>query len=208
MGFIYKITNKNNQHAYVGQTRISIEQRWKDHCRVSFNENSDEYNFPLHRAIRKYGKNNFIIELIEQCEDSVLDEKEIYWINELKTYENGYNASLGGNGHGKYDYDKIVNFYLSNNFSITKTCQYFNVYDQVVYSALKSKNIDYKNLINKETRKKIGKRILLVEKNLIFNSMKELDDYFGKQVHGNIRRCLNGTTKKAYGYTWKELEDE
>ena len=48
---------------------------------------------------------------------------------------------------------------------------------------------------------------MLVEKNLIFNSMKEIDEYFGKQVHGNIRRCLNGMTQKAYGYTWKELED-
>ena len=24
----------------------------------------------------------------------------------------------------------------------------------------------------------------------------------------NIRRCLNGITKKAYGYTWKEIDEE
>ena len=59
---------------------------------------------------------------------------------------------------------------------------------------------------NKSGGKKVGKPILLVEKNLIFNSMKEIDEYFGKTVHSNIRRCLNGTTKKAYGFTWKELE--
>ena len=31
MGYIYKITNKINQHSYIGQTRISIQQRFKDH---------------------------------------------------------------------------------------------------------------------------------------------------------------------------------
>lgn len=37
--------------------------------------------------------------------------------------------------------------------------------------------------------------------------MKEIDEYFGKQVHGNIRRCLNGITEKAYGYHWKEIDN-
>lgn len=81
------------------------------------------------------------------------------------------------------------------------TCKYFNVYDQIVYSALKSKNINYKHLINTSPKKKYNKKILLVEKNIIFNTMKEIDNYFGKIVHPNIRRCLNGITKKAYGYT-------
>lgn len=35
--------------------------------------------------------------------------------------------------------------------------------------------------------------------------MNEIDKYFNKIVHSNIRRCLNGTTKKACGYTWKEV---
>ena len=38
--------------------------------------------------------------------------------------------------------------------------------------------------------------------------MNEIDKYFNKVVHPNIRRCLNGTTKKAYGYTWKEVVDD
>ena len=206
MAYIYKITNNQNLHAYVGQTRIDVFQRWKDHCRVAFNPKSPEYDFPLHTAIRKYGQENFKLEIIEKCSDDELDDKEIYWIEYYNTYHTGYNAALGGSGHSKYNYDNIVNFYLTNNFSIKETCKYFKIYDQVVYSALKSKNIDYKTLSQKGG-KKVGKRIMLVEKNLVFNSMKEIDEYFGKQVHGNIRRCLNGMTKKAYGYTWKELED-
>lgn len=206
MAYIYKITNIQNLHSYVGQTRIDVEQRWRDHCRVALNPKSPEYDFPLHSAIRKYGKENFKIEIIEECLDCELNNKEIYWIKYYNTYYNGYNAALGGSGHSRYDYDDIVNFYLANNFSIKETCKHFSIYDQVVYSALKSKNINYKVLSQKGGRK-VGKKIMLVEKNLVFNSMKEVDEYFGKQVHGNIRRCLNGMTKKAYGYTWKELED-
>jgi len=70
---------------------------------------------------------------------------------------------------------------------------------------LQSKDIDYKNLKNTKPKTIHNKKILLVEKNIIFNNMAEIDKYFNKQVHGNIRRCLNGTTKKAYGYTWKEI---
>lgn len=34
----------------------------------------------------------------------------------------------------------------------------------------------------------------------------DIDDYFGKVAHSNIRRCLKGVTKKAYGFTWKEID--
>ena len=38
--------------------------------------------------------------------------------------------------------------------------------------------------------------------------MADVDKYFNKIVHPNIRRCLNGITKKAYGYTWKEIVND
>lgn len=151
--------------------------------------------------MKKYGIENFEIECIEECPNELLNEKEIYYINYYNTYNNGYNASKGGSGHQKYDYDEIVNYFLQNNNSIKLTCEHFKIYDQVVYSALKSKNIDYKSLTSCKGKKIIkNKKYFMVEENRIFNSMKEIDEYFGKQVHGNIRRCLNGITEKAYGY--------
>ena len=113
---------------------------------------------------------------------------------------------MGGCGHTKYNYDEIVNYLLKNGNYISKTCQHFNIYDQVVYSALQSKNIDYKNLPKQEKNKYVNKIIHCIDLDLYFNSMKEIDDYFGKVVHPNIRRCLNGITKKAYGYKWEEID--
>ena len=212
MGYIYKITNLINGTSYIGQTVRSIEIRYTDHWNSALNgrgksKEKDESNFPLHLAMKKYGKENFKIECIEECPNEQLNEREIYYIKKYDTYNNGYNASLGGDGHQKYDYDEIVNFFLQSNNELDTTCKHFNIYDQVVYNALQSKGIDYKNLPKRTGGKPIKKRILMVEENKIFNNMSEIDKYFGKTVHPNIRRCLKGITKKAYGYHWKELDE-
>ena len=55
-GYIYKITNLVNGKSYVGQTIRTIEERWKQHIKDSKGNKDDFY---LHRAIRKYGKENF-----------------------------------------------------------------------------------------------------------------------------------------------------
>lgn len=56
---IYKITNKINQHCYIGQSR-QIEKRWKRHIEISNNKNIKEYQYPLYKAFRKYGIKNFL----------------------------------------------------------------------------------------------------------------------------------------------------
>lgn len=206
---IYKATCKTTRQIYIGKTEISTQQRWKQHCTTANLPSHGDYNFPFHRAIRKYGKEDFILEIIDTADSSEeLNEKEKYWINYYDSYNNGYNASLGGDGHLKYNYDDIVNFYLQNGNSLVKTCQHFKIYDQVIYTALKSKNIDYKNLKSLSSpRRYINKKIYCVELDKTFDTMKEINKFFNKDVHGNIRRCLNGVTKKAYGYHWKEIEE-
>ena len=208
MKYIYKVTCIPTQKIYIGKSESSIQERWKGHLRAAFLPSHNDYNFPFHRAIRKYGESAFMVEEIDSCKDSTeLKEKEKYWIKYYNSYNTGYNATLGGDGQCKYDYDAIVNFYLTNDNSLKLTCQHFHVYDQVVYNALKSKNIDYKNLKPSKRDKAKKKKIYCVELNKTFNSMAEIDIYFNKTVHPNIRRTLNGITKKAYGYTWKEVNE-
>ena len=118
MKYIYKVTCLKNNKIYIGKTESSIYQRWKEHCKAAFLESHGDYNFAFHRAIRKYGIENFQVEEIDRCEDSEeLKEKEKYWINFFDSYKNGYNSTFGGDGQCKYDYDEIVNYYLNNNFS-------------------------------------------------------------------------------------------
>ena len=87
---IYKITNKLNGKAYVGQSN-DIERRFKEH-----QQKGESSRIPLDVAIQKYGKDNFIYEVIEECSLEELNQKEQYWIATLNTVKNGYNCSEGG----------------------------------------------------------------------------------------------------------------
>lgn len=89
---IYKITNKINQHCYIGLS-TTIEQRKRNHKSIAFNSNSPKYNYPLYAAIRKYGIENFDFTVIETCPISLLKERESYWI---KYYQPEYNQTTGG----------------------------------------------------------------------------------------------------------------
>lgn len=90
---IYKITNNINGHCYIGQS-VDIKTRWHHHRNYPV-ENS---NYPLYLAFKKYGLDNFSFEIVEECEISELDEKEIFYIQQFNSYENGYNQTLGGSG--------------------------------------------------------------------------------------------------------------
>lgn len=98
MGYIYKITNKNNNKSYIGQT---IKQRPSDRfSQHRYNarhlDNKSRY---LHRAMAKNGVDNFSFEIIEKIENDLLNEREKYWIKYYQTkVPNGYNLTDGGEG--------------------------------------------------------------------------------------------------------------
>ncbi len=89
---IYKIVNQVNGDFYIGKTTKPKNVRLQEHFYNS-SYNSQTY---LHRAIRKYGCSNFIIEEIEtKIPEEKLDEREIFWINNLNPT---YNMTSGGEG--------------------------------------------------------------------------------------------------------------
>ena len=83
---IYKTVNAINGKFYIGQD----------------SNNNPEYlgsGTLLKRAIEKYGKENFIKEIVEVCSTKTeLNEREKYWIKETKAQEIGYNIADGGWG--------------------------------------------------------------------------------------------------------------
>lgn len=93
---IYKITNLINNNCYIGQSK-NIEKRWKREIADALNSNAESYNYPLSKAIRKYGLKNFSFEIIEICLQEELNQKEQYWIKYFNSYNKGYNQNLGGN---------------------------------------------------------------------------------------------------------------
>jgi group I intron endonuclease len=93
-GIIYLITNLINGKKYVGQTRQKLNERIHEHKRKS-----NKIIKGIDGAIKKYGWENFKVEIIEECPIEMLNEREIFWISELNTkIPNGYNITDGGDG--------------------------------------------------------------------------------------------------------------
>lgn len=87
---VYKTTNLLNGKFYVGQD----------------SKNDPKYlgsGLLLKKAIEKYGEENFIKEILEECKTKEeLNEREIYWISETKAKDLGYNIADGGHGGNTY----------------------------------------------------------------------------------------------------------
>ena len=99
---IYKITNLQNNKIYIGQTIRSVDARWREHLK-SAQLGTDLH---LYEAIRLYGKDNFIIEVIDNAtSQEELDNKEKYWIHYFNTLnpEKGYNNIEGGNSNPMFN---------------------------------------------------------------------------------------------------------
>lgn len=98
--FVYKITNKINGKIYVGQTTREPIERFKEH------KHADSI---IGKAIRKYGAENFIVEILAECENvDELNESEIFWIAELNCkIPNGYNVTDGGSYYWGFSKDWV-----------------------------------------------------------------------------------------------------
>ena len=136
-GIIYKITNKVNGKSYIGQTRYTIEFRWKQHQ----HKNDNTY---FHNAIHKYGIENFSIEILEKCNIEDLNSREIFYIAKYDTFKNGYNLTIGGDGNRKLllddSYSEIKELYLSG-FSSNKIATLYKVDKASIVKILKSLDV-------------------------------------------------------------------
>ena len=104
---IYTITNQVNGKIYVGQAVSHIlnhkkyrpyghQGRFRCHISEAFSSKKNQSHY-LNNAIRKYGVDDFVVELIECCEIEKSDERETHYIKELNSlFPNGYNLKNGG----------------------------------------------------------------------------------------------------------------
>ena len=206
MGYIYLIINIINNKKYVGKTLKTIEERFNEHKKASTKDRCKD--FPLYRAFRKYGTENFKIEVLEEVEDPLsLSDREIYWIKELDTYNNGYNATLGGDGKPQLDYNKIIEVYLEKQ-NITDTAKECDCSRDSVEDILKYNNIEIKTH-QEISKEKFSKQIAQYTKDgklvKIFDSIKDASRNFGPNINGqaiHITDVANGRRKSAYGYIW------
>lgn len=85
---IYKITNINNKMCYVGQA-ANIAERWRQHIKRGVGAEAPTRN-KLYPAMLEYGVENFTFEIIEECDRSLLNDREDYWQNYFHAKDYGY----------------------------------------------------------------------------------------------------------------------
>lgn len=207
---IYKATNKINNKVYIGQTHKTLEERMRRHKNDSKKQNSYFY-----RAIRKYGWENFIWEIIDTANtDEELNEKEQYWIKFYNSSDNknkGYNSTSGAD----------------NNYTITK-------YERLRRSerAKGSNNPMYgkpgtwlgktfsdshrKNLSNSLKGRKVpwatgknhwlSKPLINLNTGEIFNTIQEAANAYCVNRE-SISKQINGKTKNCNGFKWEFCEN-
>lgn len=90
-GVIYKITCLVNGKPYIGKTKQTLNRRIGQHKLA---------NSVIGQAIRKYGWENFTVEVLEECDTpEQLNEREQFWIAHFNSKTpNGYNCTAGGDG--------------------------------------------------------------------------------------------------------------
>ena len=91
--YIYKTTNLLNNKIYIGLKRSPIAET----------KNYFGSGVAFKKAFKKYGKENFKKEILEECNTiAELDNRERYWISYFDaTGTNGYNITEGGYGNTK-----------------------------------------------------------------------------------------------------------
>jgi group I intron endonuclease len=81
---------------YIGQT-ISEKTRKRKHI-----SDSKILDLKFYRAVRKYGWENFIYGVINEFDENILNESEMFYIKKYDSFENGYNSTFGGEGRRGY----------------------------------------------------------------------------------------------------------
>ena len=207
---IYKITNKINNKCYIGQS-TDIYQRWIGHKSQSRPVKEGGDLAAIHQAIRKYGIDNFLFEIIEVVYPELLNEREQYWIQYYDSYNQGYNNTLGGDGSLKYDYKEIISLWTQG-LTNKEICEKLNCCDGVVTKAFRIYNISEEEVRSRrnETLKQpiVALDILTKIPLKIFSSVCTCSMYFNNSLIscGGLVKAL----KRGYrweGYYWEYLNE-
>lgn len=207
MAYIYQITNDINGKIYIGKTERTIEERFKEHCKDAYRREFEKR--PLYSAMRKYGIEHFHIEMLEETDSP--EEREIHWIEAKRSFKNGYNATLGGDGKHYIDYDLVLAMYaeLKNQKEVARR---MNISEDTVHKVLTSHQVDILDNARAAalaTGKVINQYDLQDNYIQSFPSAKAAAESLNKitttsnGASSHISDVCRGKRKTAYGYKWK-----
>lgn len=193
---------------YIGQTK-NFEKRKKEHL------NENRTNLRFHNLLRK-NLNDFTIDIIEDdVQDTLLNDREKYWIKYYNTFLGfGFNLTEGGDGGFSY----CQNYWKNNPEKMKKHIETIQPMAAEAAKEWRKKNPEKEkqridNLLQKsaewrqknpelfeENRKKgvlaVSKKVMLINTGEIFTSASEAGRIYNI-APTNISGCCKGVRKSA-----------
>lgn len=207
MGYIYKITNTVNDKLYIGQTIYTLKDRFRRHF-----YDAQKSDAKIYRAMKKHGFENFFISLIEEVDDELLDEREIYWIAHFDSYKHGYNSTIGGLGNACIEREPIRKLWDEGK-SIKEIVSIIGCGRATVRSALKdhaSYSIEESNLRgHKDLRTKVAQYTLDGDLVRVFDKISDAAMTFSGIEKGSIiSKVCKEERGTAFGYQWRYADEK
>lgn len=163
-GKIYKITNELNKKVYIGCTVSSLEKRYYEHLYRCF---KTDYKSKLYNSIKKYGEENFTIELIEECDIDKIYETEKKYIEQYDSFKNGLNSTFGGEGCLGYTHSPEIRK------KISKAIKVGNSHKGKTYESLYGENGEEEKERRRKSVKQYWNDLTEVERNERSKKIKE-----------------------------------
>jgi group I intron endonuclease len=218
-GYIYKITNSENNKVYIGQTKKSSNWRFKDHITNAKRWNTTHTSSKgtctrLYDAMGIIGYDNFSYEQLEEVDIPNLDEREAYYIEQYNAVDDGYNQKYGGDKskHCAETKERIATTALKNmEQNLDKYRKHDEIKDMpmyVIYAKIKGYPAICINNHPKCSRKSFvardGKTIeeCKVEALAFLEQLKISDTVYKAHDKGDLPKGVN---KKGKGYEVRKI---
>lgn len=197
---IYKITSPNNK-IYIGRSS-NIEKRFKQY--KSFNK-SNNSQIKLIRSFNKYGIENHIFEIIEECLFEELNIKERYWQDYYDVIsEKGLNLILTKTNEKPTVFSIETRIKMSLSHKGKKKKPFTKTHIENLSKSHKGK------IVSEETKNKMGVVILQYDLNLnLINEYKTITEASqNTNIRlSNIQQVCKNKRKTAGGYIWKYKDE-
>lgn len=202
---IYKIHNDIDDKLYIGATTLTLERRFKLHVRDARKKRCNKR--PLYSAMNEYGHECFHIEIIEECSEKDMEEREQYWIKYYNTFRKGYNATMGGKYKTCCDRDKILELWQKG--KTVKEISSITKYDAGQCSKILTSFGITSNEKQKRAISVLCKPVIQIdtqtgEEIQFHESISAAERAIGCRAH--IKEVCNGTRKTSAGYKWRWAE--
>jgi group I intron endonuclease len=208
MGLIYLITRRGTGDCYVGQTRTSIESRWRSHKKKA------PYT-SIKRAIKLYGADAFSVVILDEAiNQEELDGKEKFYIKLFDSFHNGYN----GNGGGSSPYHTPTEAWKDRNLKISYALKGRKMSEEQKEKLRKPKTEEHKRKLSEALlghRLNVGRKASEEQKKRLSNVI--LEQYkqgrrpsnLGKKMsEENKRKISAAKLGKSNGQLGRKLSEE